>query len=281
MLQQLVSNHGIRGIIVGLLDEAGTRRVFAHGNPGPDALSLDGESVVEIGSMTKVFTGILLADMVPRGEVELADSVVDLLPPDVRIPARNGKMITLLDLTTHFSGLPFMPTNLARANPENPFEDYTVKQLYECISGYDLQRDPGDRFEYSNVAVGLLGHVLALRAGTTYAALVSDRILRRLGMSHTSVMFTPWMKDHLVSGHDRAGNPVANWDCPALAGMGGLRSTMNDMLAFAAANLSSRDRIATAVTTGVARRERMARRKSRRRSSISRTPSASRYSSLI
>jgi CubicO group peptidase (beta-lactamase class C family) len=255
--------------------------VFAHGNPGPDALSLDGESVFEIGSMTKVFTGILLADMVRRGEVDLADSVADLLPPDIRVPARSGKMITLLDLTTHFSGLPFMPTNLAPANPENPFEDYTVKQLYECISGYDLQRDPGDRFEYSNVAVGLLGHVLALRAGTTYAALVSDRILRRLGMSHTAVTFTPWMKDHLVRGHDRAGNPVANWDFPALAGMGGLRSTMNDMLAFAAANLSSRDRIATAATSGVARRERMARRKSRRRSSISRTPSASRYSSLI
>jgi len=78
MLQQLVSNHGIRGIVVGLLDEAGTRRVFAHGNAGPQALSLDAESVFEIGSMTKVFTGILLADTVRRGEVELADSVADL-----------------------------------------------------------------------------------------------------------------------------------------------------------------------------------------------------------
>jgi CubicO group peptidase (beta-lactamase class C family) len=188
--------------------------------------------------MTKVFTGILLADMVRRGEVELADSVADLLPPDVRVPARNGKRITLLDLTTHFSGLPLMPTNLAPANPENPFGDYTVRQLYEGISGHQLQHDPGDRFEYSNVAVALLGQALALRAGTTYPALVSDRILRRLGMSHTAVTFTPWMKEHLVRGHDRAGNPVANWDMPTTAGMGGLRSTMNDMLAFAAANLS-------------------------------------------
>jgi CubicO group peptidase (beta-lactamase class C family) len=77
-----------------------------------------------------------------------------------------------------------------------------------------------------------------LRAGTTYAALVSDRILRRLGMTHTAVAFTPWMKDHVVGGHDRGGNPVPHWDFPAVAGMGGLRSTMNDMLAFAAANLS-------------------------------------------
>ena len=130
MLQQLVNNHGIRGIVVGLLDEAGTRRVFVHGNSGPNALSLDGESVFEIGSMTKVFTGILLADMVQRGEVELADPVADLLPPHVRVPSRNGKVITLLNLTTHFSGLPFMPTNLAPSD-RGPFADYSVSHLYE------------------------------------------------------------------------------------------------------------------------------------------------------
>src|SRR6185295_19074849 len=97
---------------------------------------------------------------------------------------------------------------------------------------------PGDAFEYSDLAVGLLGHALALRAGTTYEALVSDRILRRLGMTHTAVTLTPWMTEHLVPGHNLLGQAVANWDFPTLPGMGGLRSTMNDMLAFAAANLS-------------------------------------------
>ncbi len=241
MFRQLVKSHGITGIVVGLLDEGGRRRVIAHGNAGPDALPIDGESVFEIGSMTKVFTGILLADMVRRGEVELADPVADLLPPHVRVRTRNGKVITLLDLTTHFSGLPFMPKNLAPVKPENPFADYTLDQLYEAISAYELERDPGDAFEYSNHGVAVLGQALSLRAGTTYAALVSDRILRRLGMTHTAVTLTPWMKDHLVRGHDRAGKPVANWDFPATAGMGGLRSTMNDMLMFTAANLSSEE----------------------------------------
>ena len=133
MLQELVKNHGISGIVVGLVDEAGTRRVFAYGNPGPNALPLAGDSVFEIGSMTKVFTGVLLADMVQRGEVELATPVADLLPPHVRVPSRNGKVITLLDLTTHFSGLPFMPTNLAPAD-RGPFADYTVGHLYEFLS---------------------------------------------------------------------------------------------------------------------------------------------------
>ena len=91
-------------------------------------------------------------------------------------------------------------------------------------------------------ASALLGHALSLRAGmTTYDALVSDRILRPLGMTDTAVTLTPRMRAHLVRGHDRGGDPVANWDLSALAGMGGLRSTANDMLTFAAANLSPED----------------------------------------
>jgi manganese oxidase len=242
LLQQLVTSHGVRGVVVGLLGEDGTRRVLAHGDPGAGARPLDGESVFEIGSMTKVYAGILLADMVERGEVELADALADLLPPHVRVPARDGRPMTLLDLTTHFSGLPAMPTNLEPADPRNPFADYTTGRMYEFISSYELPRDPGEAFEYSNVGMALLGHALALRSGApTYEALVTERILQPLGMTRTAVVFTPWMQDHLVRGHDRAGDPVANWDMIETAGMGGLRSTMHDMLAFAAANLSAAD----------------------------------------
>jgi len=243
LLQQLVNSHGVRGIVVGLLDEDGTRRVIAHGDPGPGARPLDGESVFEIGSMTKVFTGILLADMVRRGQVELTDPVADLLPRDVRVPERNGKPIILLDLTTHFSGLPMNPTNRVPVEMhENPYAGYTVSRMYEFLSSYELPRDPGDAIEYSNIGVALLGHALSLRAGmTTYDALVSERILRPLGMTDTAVTLTPRMKIHLVPGHDRTGGPAANWDLSALAGMGGLSSTANDMLTFAAANLSPKD----------------------------------------
>lgn len=242
LLERVATSRGIKGIIVGLLDETGTRRVMAHGDPGSGARELDGESVFEIGSMTKVFTGILLADMVRRGEVELTDSLAELLPPGVRVPERNGKPITLLDLTTHFSGLPGMPTNLAPANPRNPFVHYTVSRMYEFLSVYELPRNPGDAIEYSNIGMALLGHALALRTGAeTYEVLAADRILRPLGMTHTAVTLTPLMRDRLVRGHDRDSNPVANWDFPETAGMGGLRSTANDMLTFAEANLSTED----------------------------------------
>lgn len=238
-IEKLVSNGRAAGVVVGLLDADGNRKVIAYGSPGPNALPLDGESVFEIGSITKVFTGILLADMVQRGEVKLSESIAQLLPTEVKIPVRNGKIITLLDITTHHSGLPRMPTNFAPQNPQNPYVDYTVQQMYEFISGYELPCNPGEKFEYSNYAMGLLGHTLSLRAGMTYESLLTERVFRPLCMQHTAITLTPWMKKHLAHGHNAFGDTTANWDIPTLAGAGALRSTVNDMLIFAGANLSA------------------------------------------
>ena len=240
-LEELVGNGRAAGVVVGLLEADGSRKMIAYGSPGPSAGPLDGESIFEIGSITKVFTGILLADMVRRGEVNLSESVAELLPPEVDVPVRNGKAITLLDITTHHSGLPRMPTNFAPENPQNPFVDYTVQQMYEFLSGYELPRDPGEKYEYSNYATGLLGHALSLRAGMAYEDLLIDRVLRPLGMKHTAISLTPWMEEHLAHGHDAFGDPAANWDLPTLAGAGALRSNVNDMLIFAEANLAARE----------------------------------------
>ena len=223
-LEELVNNGRTTGVVVGLLDADGNSEVIASGSPGPNALPLDGESVFEIGSITKVFTGILLADMVQRGEVTLTEPVAQLLPSEVRVPVRNGKMITLLDITTHHSGLPRMPTNFAPQDLQNPYFDYTVEQMYAFISGYELPRDPGEEYEYSNYAMGLLGHALSLRAGRTYEALLIDRVLRPLGMKHTAITLTPWMEKHLAQGHDAFGDTTANWDIPTLAAAGALRA---------------------------------------------------------
>lgn len=234
-----MSTSRVVGVVVGLLDADGSRQVMAYGSAGPNALSLDSESVFEIGSITKVFTGVLLADMVRRGEVELSEPIAQLLPPQVHVPTRNGKPITLLHITTHYSGLPSIPTNLAPQDFDNPYADYTVQQMYEFLSGYELPRDPGETFEYSNYAMGLLGHALSLRAGMEYEALLTERVLQPLGMPHTAITLTPWMQNHLAWGHNGFGDPVSQWDMPTLAGMGGLRSTVNDMLNFAAGNLSA------------------------------------------
>lgn len=223
-------------IAVGLLEPDGSTRFVAVGDPGPGR-SLDRESVFEIGSITKVFTGVLLADMARRGEVSLDDPVSKYLPEGVTMPARNGREITLEHLSSQTSGLPSIPSNFRPADPLNPYADYTAAQMYEFLSAYALPRDPGAQYEYSNLGVGLLGHVLALRTGMSYEELVTERILRPLGMDDTRSTLTPSMRARAIAGHSAPGDTVPYWDIVVLAGAGALRSTPADMLKFAEAAL--------------------------------------------
>ncbi|HVO97921.1 MAG TPA: serine hydrolase [Bryobacteraceae bacterium] len=238
ILQERVGpeNAGI-AIVVGVIDTNG-RRVVSYGSLAKsDTRRLDGDTVFEIGSMTKVFTSLLLMDMARRGEVVLTDPVSKYLPASVKVPERNNRKITLADLSTQSSGLPRMPTNFAPKDNANPYADYSVQQMYDFISGYQLTRDIGEKYEYSNLGVGLLGHALSLRAGMSYEALVRARICDPLSMTNTRIALTPDMKARLAVGHSETLAPVANWDIPTLAGAGALRSNANDMLTFLAANL--------------------------------------------
>ena len=229
------------GIVVGVIDADGHRRVIGYG-PGLDGKQLDGKSVFEIGSISKTFTSTLLADMVRRGEVTLDQPVASLLPASAKIPERGGKRITLVDLATHTSGLPRMPGNFAPRDPANPFADYDATRMYAFLSGYELPRDIGAQYEYSNLAVGLLGYALALKAGQSYEALLTTRILDPLGMRDSRITLTDGMRRRLAPGHEPYGAVVANWDLDALAGAGAIRSTVDDMLTYLAANLDSTSR---------------------------------------
>src|SRR5262249_19332240 len=172
-----------------------------------------------------------------RHEVALTDPVSKYLPATVRMAERGGRSITLQDLATHTSGLPRMPTNFKPADPANPYADYSVEQMYEFLSSYQLTRDIGSQYEYSNLGGGLLGHVLALRPHTDYASLVRDRITAPLEMASTAITLPADLKSRLAVGHSAALQPVANWDLPTLAGAGALRSTTNDLLTFLAGHL--------------------------------------------
>lgn len=237
IIRQRVAEKRAAGIVVGLLDADGRTRVVAFGDPGPGKPPLDGNSVFEIGSITKVFTATVLAELVQERKVKLDDPAQLYLPATVHLPSHNGKAITLGNLSSQNSGLPRMPDNFHPKDQSNPYADYSVEQLYAFLSSYQLTRDPGEKFEYSNLGVGLLGHILALRTGASYEAMVRDRIWKPLGMTHTTIALTPYMKEHLALGHDSDGKVVANWDLPTLAGAGAIRSTTIDMLKFAAANL--------------------------------------------
>ncbi|HTV54841.1 MAG TPA: serine hydrolase domain-containing protein [Terriglobia bacterium] len=230
--------HRSVGIVVGVVDTQG-RRVVAYGhlNQG-DARPLNGDTIFEIGSVSKVFTSLLLSDMVQHGEVALSDPVAKYLPPYVKLPERSGRSITLVDLATHTSGLPRMPTNFTPEDPDNPYADYSVALLYQFLSSYHLTRGIGSQYEYSNLGGGLLGLALTRRAGMDYGKLVRSRICDPLGMNSTRISLTPQMKARLAVGHNAALQPVENWEfTPAFVGAGGLRSDVNDMMRFLAANL--------------------------------------------
>src|SRR6266478_5006656 len=202
------------GMVIGLVDERGSRVLAAGKLDSGTRQEVNGDTVFEIGSVTKTFTTLLLQDMVERGEVKLDDPVAKYLPESVKVPAHNAKQITLLDLATHTAGLPRDPSNLTptRGLPENAFADYTVEKLYAFLSSFALDREPGSKFEYSNVGMALLGHILALKTGTNYEALVVKRICRPLKMSSTRITLPPELRGRLARGHDQLGKPAPNWE---------------------------------------------------------------------
>jgi D-alanyl-D-alanine-carboxypeptidase/D-alanyl-D-alanine-endopeptidase len=139
-------------------------------------------------------------------------------------------------LSDHSSGLPRMPNNFSPKNPANPYADYTIDQMNAFLNGYTLPRDIGSAYEYSNLAVGLLGHILSIKAGTSYEELMVKKIASPLGMKATKITFDDKMKQNLAMGHSN-GAQVSNWDIPTLAGAGAIRSSLHDMLRYIAANM--------------------------------------------
>jgi CubicO group peptidase (beta-lactamase class C family) len=216
------------GTVVGVLHH-GVRRIFAYGTAQPD-------SIFEIGSISKTFTGLLLARMVAQEMATLDEPVRELLPRGtVDRPA--GREITLLDLATHHSGLPSWPDNLKPADPENPLADYRVADLYAFLSKRGVARKPDVSFDYSNFGFSLLGEALANRARVAFPDLLKQQIAGPLGLRDTVIELSDEQAARLIQGHDMRHQPVHRWDMDAMAGAGGIRSTAGDMLTYLEAQL--------------------------------------------
>jgi D-alanyl-D-alanine-carboxypeptidase/D-alanyl-D-alanine-endopeptidase len=221
----------VAGMIAVVVDSAGTRMV-TYGSSGVQNLALDSDTVFEIASITKVLTALLLTNMAARGEVTFDDPVAKYLP-SVKLK-RRGRAITLLDLATYTSGLPNMPGNLPSnwyAYP-NPLGDYTEAKLYDFLSSYVPEYEPGTHYRYANLGFGLLGNALAHRAGKSYEELLIERVCDPLGLLHTRITLSGDMKKHLVQGHDLDLKPTPLWDMPAMPGAGVVRSNAKDLTVF-------------------------------------------------
>ena len=217
------------GVTIGVVQH-GVRRVLSYGATKPDSL-------FEIGSITKTFTGLILAQMVEQKKARLDEPVRALLPAGTVAAPASGPEITLLDLSAQRSGLPRMPDNFRPTDPNNPYVDYDKTLLYAFIASHGVAMPAKPEFVYSNLGVGLLGQALAERAGTTYEALVRKEITGPLGMRETVATIPPAMRARFAQGHDADHKPVPAWDQNALAGAGAVRSTAADMLTYLEAQL--------------------------------------------
>lgn len=216
------------GVSIAVL-EHGVRKVFSYGVAKPD-------SIFEIGSVTKTFTGLILSQMVEQGKVKFDDPVRELLPAGtVAKPA--GDEITLLDLATQHSGLPRMPDNFHPADPTNPYADYKAENLYAFLTKQGVGKPARTSFLYSNLGFGLLGQALAVRAGVPYPELLKEEVTGPLGLKDTTVVLTDEQKSRFIAGHDGEHHPAHAWDLDALAGAGAIRLTAGDMLTYLEANL--------------------------------------------
>ena len=227
------SGHNV-GIVIGVVTARRTS-FYSYGTMTADEdTSVDEYTLFEIGSAAKPLTALLLADAVERGELSLDHAIDADLPSTVVPPSQGSRSICYRDLATHTSGLPSIPENLDPADWNNPYADYTVEQLYDAVSGFVLTTL--GTYEYSNLAFGLLGHLLELRYGAPYEDLVIDRICDVLGMPDTRATLSDEQQSRTATGY-RDGEAFPIWANPTLAGAGCLLSTVKDLTVFVAASL--------------------------------------------
>ena len=246
------------GLVIGACDtRTGQRTVVGVGHTRlPDGPAPQANTLFEIGSITKVFTGLLLAIGVVRGEVALDTPIGALLPTGPALPDRDGRQITMEHLATHRSGLPRSPVSTwseihrGILQGSNPYQGLDAQRVLDIVAGTRLRRTPGTgRIAYSNLGAGLLGLGLVAAAGaSSYGDLVRTRICAPLGMTDTSVLADA-DPERLADGHRSRHRPVEHWTLTGVAGAGALLSSARDMLTFLTAQLEpGRTPLAEAIT---------------------------------
>lgn len=249
------SNKTNAAIVVGLVDPNGTQ-FYGYGKmSNANSSIVDQNTIFAIGSNTKIFTTILLADMVEDGLIKLDDPVEKYLPLNVTVPQYKGHKITIEDLATHTSGLPEFPANycqsFAKVSPQtqkekiqrqlnlgNCTKNYTFDQFYQGLSNTTISREPGTKLEYSTFGSALLGDILTLKSNaSSYEELLKKRILNVLGMDSTSINLSGTQKSRLAIGH-LYGQELPRFNFSnSIAPGGGLYSSASDMLKFLSANM--------------------------------------------
>lgn len=197
----------------------------------------DGETLFEIGSITKTFTATLLAHLLQVDSMQLDDPITKYLPDSV---AQNEDLagITFQNLATHTSGLPRMPANLVPSEPLDPFRDYDRQALFSYLKGYKRHNKPDSIYEYSNLGYGIIGELLAYRNNSSYAELIEKTICKPLHLENTIVFPSGDQLQHFIPTYNSEGKLTPHWHFQAMSGAGSLKTTITDLLKYAEVNLN-------------------------------------------
>lgn len=235
--QPFIAQENTRGLSIAIHHD-GKTTYFHYGEAEKDAgLPPDNSSLYEIGSVTKTFTGLLLANLADERKVSLDDPISKYLPDGLG-EWNDGSSITLSDLVTHHSGLPRIPGNMLpkmMVNMDNPYSEYHVEDLYSFLQDYNPIPREDRNHEYSNLGMGLLGHILELVEGKTYEECLKTYIFTPLEMNASSISIEG---KELIQGYNTQGKPTPHWDIPTLGGAGAIISNIEDMASYLEANLS-------------------------------------------
>ena len=227
----------VNGLSIGIISrkDQATLHFGKKSKNGQHANSPNDQTVYEIGSITKVFTGILLGHAVNEGRVRLDQPIGSIAE---YILGKETRSIQLVQLATHTSGLPRMPGNWQPFDQRKPYQDYDREMLMQFLSSFKPDRTRDPRMEYSNLGFGLLGELLSLQADQDYETLVREKITRPLGMTDTTITLSADQKKRFAPPHNADMVDEFPWEFDVLAGAGAIRSTTSDMLRFARAAMN-------------------------------------------
>ncbi len=214
------------------------------------------DTIFELASVGKTFTGLLLAEMIVKNELSSSATIDELWPQDAGVAPQSIRAILLFDLATHSSGIPSLPRNMPASNPLNPYAGFTVPLMYEDLQTIKLDFAPRRGYAYSNFGFGLLGHLLALRAGKSYEELVVERICRPLNMEDTRMTLSAGQLERVATPHD-GGKPVSVWEDTTMPGAGSFLSSPGDMAKYIRGHWSGElGSLATAMGTAIRKHRR-------------------------
>ena len=243
-IQYRVKNKINPSIAVGIADSTGTY-YYVHGlKDVANKLKADENTLYEIGSITKTYTGLLLAKYNVTDSLDLTTPVNNFLPDSIILTDKKGVDVTLKSLSTHSSGLPRLPNNMDLQNQLNPYAEYSRKDMYTFLSHY-IPKSVDKKFEYSNLGAGLLGDILSIYKKDSYKNLLQKEVLSPLALKATFLNIPTTQTENFAKGY--LGNQeVPHWKFKLMEPAGGLKTNIKDLVKYGKSYLNPQNPLAKA-----------------------------------